>query len=671
MFTPPGQLTYFYIRAFSSQIHYNGKMRYYEVFVADSRYHSNAPLTYSSEEPLQIMNAVAVQLRQQTVTGFVISEVDKPDFSTKPIRALISKKPLPAHSLELARWLSEYYSTNLSEALRQFAPTKPTLRHKAQTIPEVPEESAQMELEAPLTKDQAAALKLIHESPSTTILLHGHTGTGKTRVYIELAKKTIKEGKSVILLTPEIALTSQLTAAVSQQLGLPVFLLHSQLTQASRKRIWLDILQSEQPVVIIGPRSALFSPVHNLGLVVLDEAHEPAYKQDQSPRYHAVRVASQLGLLTQAKVILGSATPNITDYYLAEKRNAVVGMKQRAIAGEDKTEFSVIDLKDRGNFTSSPHLSKQLIEAITDTLKAKKQVMVYLNRRGSARLILCNNCGWQLLCPNCDIPLVYHGDNHTVRCHICGHHAVPPSACPECKNPDIIYKSIGTKALTEEVNRLFPGLKIQRFDSDNTHGERLDQIYHQLLRGEIDILVGTQLLAKGLDLPRLGLVGIISAETSLSLPDYSSEERSFQLLYQVIGRVGRGHGKGRVILQSYEPNSIVVQAAIHRDWEKFYKYALDERQKFRFPPSSYLMQLTCRRATLKGVEQASLRLRKDLLAQKLSVEIIGPTPSFYARRGKYYYWQIVIKSKRRDHLLELAKIVPADWTVDLDPINLL
>jgi primosomal protein N' (replication factor Y) len=646
-------------------------MRFYEMYIADSRYHSNAPLTYSSEEPLRIMSVVTVQLRQRTVTGFVVAEVEKPSFNTKPIRALVSKKPLPAHSLELSKWLSGYYATNLSEALRQFAPSKPTLRHKLQTSQEIPQESSQLEFKAPLTKDQAQALKTIRENPSTTTLLHGHTGTGKTRVYVELAKKTIENGKSVILLTPEIALTSQLTLAVSKQIDSQVFVLHSQLTQSKRKQIWLSILESDRPVVIIGPRSALFSPVHNLGLIVLDEAHEPAYKQDQSPRYHAVRVASQLGLLTQAKVVLGSATPNITDYYLAEKRNAVVSMKQRAIAGEDKVEFSVIDLKDRSNFTTSPHLSRQLIDAATETLKAKKQIMIYLNRRGSARLILCNNCGWQLLCPNCDIPLVYHGDTHSVRCHICGHHALPPSACPECQNPDIIYKSIGTKALTEEVGRLFPGLKIQRFDSDNTSGERLDEIYHKLHRGEIDILVGTQLLAKGLDLPRLGLVGIITAETSLSLPDYSSEERAFQLLYQVIGRVGRGHSKGQVILQSYEPNSIVVQAAIHRDWDKFYKYAISERQKFRFPPFSYLMQLTCRRVTLKGVEQASVRLKKELLGKKLPVEIIGPSPSFYARRGKYYYWQIIIKSKTRGHLLDLAKDVPADWTINIDPINLL
>jgi primosomal protein N' (replication factor Y) len=412
--------------------------------------------------------------------------------------------------------------------------------------------------------------------------------------------------------------------------------------------------------------------VHNLGLVILDEAHEPAYKQDQSPRYLATRVASQLGLLTQAKVVLGTATPSVADYYLAEARQAIVKMTIMAIGEtKDKVECQVIDLKDRSNFTINPYLSKQLVDAISSTLSAKKQIMIYLNRRGSARLILCNVCGWQLICPNCDIPLVYHGDTHLTRCHICGYNQVPPSACPECQNPDIVYKSVGTKALTESIAKLFPNARLQRFDSDNISGEHLHEAYEKLQSGEIDILVGTQLLAKGLDLPHLGLVGIIAAESALALPDYSSEERAFQLLYQVIGRVGRGHGKGEVIVQSYDPKNIVVQSAINRDWDSFYKYVISERQKFRFPPFSYLMQLTCKRATLNGAEQASTRLKESLLAQGLPVEIIGPSPSFYARRGKYFYWQIIVKSKQRNHLTNLAKIVPPDWSINLDPIDLL
>jgi primosomal protein N' (replication factor Y) len=225
--------------------------------------------------------------------------------------------------------------------------------------------------------------------------------------------------------------------------------------------------------------------------------------------------------------------------------------------------------------------------------------------------------------------------------------------------------------LADIIAKLFPAAKIRRFDSDTPAGERINEAYAEVVSGGVDIIIGTQLLAKGLDLPQLGLVGIVSAETSLSLPDYTSEERTFQLLYQTVGRIGRGHASGKAVIQSYDPEGIIIRAATGRDYKMFYEYALLERRDFRFPPFSYLMRLKCRRATIKGAEQAAGRLKEELLAQGLPVEIIGPAPSFYARRGRYHYWQIIVKSKSRKYLLELAQIVPADWTVDLDPTDLL
>jgi primosomal protein N' (replication factor Y) len=413
-------------------------------------------------------------------------------------------------------------------------------------------------------------------------------------------------------------------------------------------------------------------PIASVGLIVLDEAHEPAYKQEQSPRYNALRAASQLGTLTGAKVVYGSATPNIADYYLAEQKQSIVEMNQTALGvkpGDVKTE--VIDMKDRQNFSSNNYLSDQLIESMKQALTAKKQVMIYLNRRGSARVILCNKCGWRYLCPNCDVSLVYHADEHLAKCHICGFSSPPPVQCPTCDNTDIIYKTIGTKALAEQVQKLFPDKRIERFDSDTAAGESINDVYGQLLSGDIDIMVGTQLLAKGLDLPRLGLVGIVSAESSLTLPDFTAEERTFQLLYQIIGRVGRGHAKGEVIVQTYEPNTFVIQTAITRDYKGFYQQILAERQAFRFPPFSYLLKLSIRRATIKGAQNASEKLKNELQAAALPVEVIGPTPAFYARRGRYFYYQLVVKSKDRSHLLELVKLVPADWQIDIDPYDLL
>ena len=654
---------------------YNGNMRYFEVFIADGSYRSDAPLIYASDDNLPVSSIVTVPLKNQHVTGFVLGEVQNPSFAVKDVKALLSKIPLPGHCVELANWIQAYYACSHSEALRQFAPSRPVIQRSSEVFtPEVMDEtkSLQQLLTSPLTKDQEKTLKSIRSNPSTTVLLHGDTSTGKTRVYIELAKRTLDAGKSVILLTPEISLTSQLSQVVHESISVPVFVFHSQLSVAERKKVWFAILEATGPLVVIGPRSALFSPVKSPGLVVIDEAHEPAYKQEQSPRYHAIRVASQLGFLTGAKVVLGTATPSITDYYLAQQHKSIVRIIQPAIKTPAKSVvYDTVDLRNRDNLSGKPQLSKQLIGAIKTTLSDKKQVMLYLNRRGSARVVMCANCGWQALCPNCDVPLVYHADEHAARCHICNFQKLPPSSCPICKNNDIIYKSIGTKALAESVAKLFPGYKIKRFDSDNKPDEQINRLYPSLRHGEIDILVGTQLLAKGLDLPKLGLVGILAAESSLSLPDYTAEERTFQLLYQAIGRVGRGHGSGRAVIQSYDPDNIAVKTAVARDWQAFYKYSLKHRQDFRFPPFSYLLKLTCRRSTLKGAQSAVNRVKIMLLSQALPVEIIGPTPSFYGRRARYYYWQLVIKGKQREHLLYLAKLVPNDWVVDLDPVNLL
>jgi primosomal protein N' (replication factor Y) len=647
-------------------------MRFYEVFIADARYRANSPLIYQSEEKFPLMTGVTVEVRKRLASGFVTREVDKPDFATKPIKALLSEVPLPPHCLELAQWLHRYYNSSLGEALRQFAPSRPVLRRRREEGSDsLSADGLQLEITAPLTEDQQETLTKITGHPGTTLLLHGETGTGKTRVYLELAKQTLASGRSAIILTPEIALTPQLALAAEQHLHSPTFVLHSQLSEARRKKIWLAILEAKEPVVVIGPRSALFSPIRSPGLIVVDEAHEPAYKQDQSPRYHASRVASQMGQIVKGRVILGTATPAVSDYHLAERHRAVVRMEKPAIDDRSlKTSYGVIDLKDRRNLTRNKYISDRLIDTVSTMLDAGKQVIIYLNRRGSARIILCDNCGWRLLCPNCDVPLVYHADSHLARCHICGFSTSPPGNCPECQNPDIIYKSIGTKALVDILVKLFPSARIRRFDSDNLAGERLNDVYKQVRDGKVDILVGTQLLAKGLDLPRLGLVGVIAAETTLSLPDFSAEERTFQLLYQIIGRVGRGHGSGEVVIQTYDPDSQIIQAAIKRDYKLFYGYVLAERQKFRFPPFSYLMQLTCRRTTLRGAQNAADRLKEELLAKKLPVEIIGPAPSFYARRGRYHYWQIVVKSKHRDYLLNLAEVVPADWSVNLDPMDL-
>ena len=648
-----------------------GAVKYYEVLVASKNYRGGN-LTYSFDGTLVSGNAVTVPLKSKTVTAFVVGMVKKPVFKFKPITELLSERPLPAYCLELAKWLSQYYACSMGEALSLLAPTKTTAKKQEDSAVLTRVSEQKIDLSEPLTKDQASAISKIGGSKNTTTLLHGETASGKTRVYLELASQTLKAGRSVILLTPEISLTSQLERATNQ-LASPVRTFHSQLRPGQRRKLWLNILESREPMVIIGPRSALFLPLPNLGLIVVDEAHEPAYKQEQSPRYRTARVASQLGQLAKAKVVLGTATPSIDDYYLASDKKAIVTMTQPAIRAISTkgSGVQIVDLKDRSQFSRSPYLSRELLKAASEALNAKRQVMIYLNRRGSARLILCKVCGWQLLCPNCDLPLVYHGDQHLVRCHSCGHKSAPPAFCSNCHNPDVIYTTAGTKAIHDELARHFPKAKIARFDSDNIRGQRLNELYDQLHSGKIEIIVGTQLLAKGLDLPKLQLVGVVTADTSLALPDFTSEERSFQLLYQVIGRVGRGHGHGRAIIQTYHPDSPIIIAAATKDWQKFYRHCIAERQNFRFPPFAYLLKLSCKRASSAGAAKSAENIKKQILQLGLAVQVIGPSPSFWSRRGHYHYWQLTVKSKDRQHLVDIARQVSGDWRIDLDPVGLL
>ncbi|HET9850222.1 MAG TPA: primosomal protein N' [Candidatus Saccharimonadales bacterium] len=645
-------------------------MYYHEVLIADSQYHSKAPLTYSFERKLPANSVVSVRLKNRLVTGFVTTHVSKPNFSVKPIQALLSGQPLPAHAFKLAEWLSDYYACELSAVLRQFAPSSLTTG-QLDELAELPAIQTDIDLDSPLTAEQKKAINFIDNYKGTTVLLHGETASGKTRVYLELVKTSLKRGKSSIILTPEIALTTQLERAAKQKIKADIYVLHSQLTPSSRRKIWFSILTANRPVLIIGPRSALFAPVADLGLVVVDEAHEPAYKQEQTPRYHAVRTASQLGIISGAKVILGTATPAISDYYLASQKSAIATMQGAAKTSQKNLPILVVDSRDKANFSRNSYISNKLIDEISTTLSLGKQSLIFYNRRGSARLILCHHCGWQDICPNCDVPLIYHGDLHKVQCHICGFKKNPPTVCPSCGRSDVIYRGIGTKTLAEIVQKLFPAARIARFDSDSPSGQRLNEIYDELAAGKIDILIGTQQVAKGLDLPNLARVGILGAETAFTLPDYTSEERAFQLLYQVAGRVGRGHGDGMVIVQAYTPDNPAIKQAINRDYLTFYNHMLRERKAYNWPPFCYLAKLVCRRASPAGAERAAISLKASLAAQGLPVQIIGPTPAFYARRGKYYYWQLVIKAKQRSHLTQLAKSVPAGWSIDLDPIDLL
>lgn len=649
-------------------------MFYYEVWIADGAYQANTALTYAHHAKLAVGMVVTVPLRNRSVTGFIARVVSEPSFTAKAIHTVVSETPLPMHSLPLAEWVADYWAANLGDVLKQFGPSQTMKRVNTTANDVVSSQASFADFDGTkLTRLQQDAIHKIRTCTQHTLLLHGVTGAGKTRVYLELAREQINTGKSVLLLTPEIALTTQLAQMSTKFLGVEPVVFHSNLSISTRKKLWLKLLQSDDAEVIIGPRSALFLPVHNLGLVVVDEAHEGAYKQEQVPRYNALRVASKLAALTGAKTILGSATPSVTDYFVANQKQAVVSMNKTARRTEDTMSVDIVDSRRRELFNTHPYISQPLLSALKTCLKEGRQSLLFLNRRGTARLIACEKCGWQLICPHCDIPLTYHGDTHMGMCHSCGYSSSPPTSCPDCGSNNVIYKGIGTKALELAIAKLFPQARIVRFDSDNTAEDRLEKRYDEIASGAIDIIIGTQLVAKGLDLPKLGLVGVIVADSGLWMPDYTADERTFQLLSQVIGRVGRGHGSSTVVVQTYQPESPLIVAAINRDWDTFYEAIITERQTYRFPPFSYLLKLVCRRKTEAGAQKAASQFYAQLIAQTQThkVEVIGPMPSFREKRGQYYYWQIVCKSKNRQALQAIAQKLPNNWSADLDPSTLL
>lgn len=645
------------------------KTFYYHIWVRSVQFRGDKPLTYKHTTLLARGALVIVPLREQSIIGIVSEEVSRPAFTTKSVLSVLDVPNIPDTLLKLGSWLHAFYPAPLGVITTLLVPRIITTRaDRAKTTSLADKERI---TEPPLTADQLDALQRIQEP--NTYLLHGRTGSGKTRIYTDLSARTIATGRSVMVLSPEIGLTSQLAINFKRIFGDQVVVIHSRLSAKERQQAWLHILGAETPLIVIGPRSVLFTPTQNLGLIIVDEFHDQAYKSEQAPYYQGVRVASQLRELHRAMLILGSATPPVADYHLAkEKKKPVIRLKNLAQAENHARKVTLVDLKDRDQFVRSPHLSLPLIESISLSLARGEQSLLYLNRRGTARVVLCQRCGWQAACSNCDTPLVYHADTHTLRCHICGRVYPTTTNCPDCKNPSVTFRSFGTKAIVEEVKHLFPEARTVRFDTDNLKADRLEAHYEDIVAGDLDILIGTQMLTKGLDLPRLSTLGVILADSSLFIPDYTAHERMYQLITQVIGRIGRGHVKSHAIIQTYQPNSELLRAAAYDEWDIFYQSEIEERKKYLFPPFCHLLKLTCARASSLSAEKAAQQLKKELQGRIPTVQIEGPAPSFHEKSQGKYTWQLTIKSGMRSSLLQVVDALPASgWTYDLDPTTLL
>lgn len=645
-------------------------MRYYEVAPTKIIRANANVFTYSSEASLAYGSFVMIPIGKQILLGVVIKEVAKPNYATKDISEILNIPTLPTALVKTAEWMSEYYHTHLATVLQTILPRGLTKNRRLKQRERATHERDRTHFL--LNKNQQKALDALAEMGPGTALLHGVTGSGKTTVYIEYAKKMLAQGKSVIVLVPEIALTSQLVAEFQHHFP-DIVLTHSKQTEAERHIAWLSVANATLPQVIIGPRSALFLPLKSVGAIIIDEAHEPSYKQDQSPRYSALRVAGVLAKLHSGIAIQGSATPLISEYFLAkENGRPIIELPERARPDALPPEVTLIDMTKRSSFVRHRFLSDELLSRIQASLEANEQVLVFHNRRGSASTTLCENCGWSATCPRCFIPLTLHGDAHELRCHICAHAEKVPTSCPVCHETDIIHKGIGTKLIESEIRRLFPNKKIMRFDGDSSSADSIENQYQSLYNGEAEVIIGTQVVAKGLDLPNLSTVGIIQADAGLALPDFSSSERTFQLLAQVIGRVGRSSRPTNVVIQSYQPTNSAVQFGIAQDYEAFYKETLTTRKLSNFPPFTYLLKLTCAYKTEAAAIRNSKALAAQIRASYPDVSVLGPTPAFYERQRDTYRWQITVKSPKRARLLSVINDIPAQhWQYDIDPASLL
>lgn len=643
-------------------------MHYFEVAPARYTGMSHEAFTYHFPEPLCPGRLVVVPFGKKQLTGVVMSSVSKPKFETKSITQILDMPALPSYQVELAIWMSEYYASSLGQVWQTFLPAGLTTKRRTDKAAAAGFKLPKTEIT--LLPEQLKVIRDITASPHTSHLLQGITGSGKTRVYIELIRATLKAGKSGIVLIPEIALTPQSVAMFETEFKDQILLTHSALTPAQRHKVWLKALTAESPKVVIGPRSALFMPLPSLGLIVVDESHEPAYKQEQHPRYHASSTAAKLAQLNGAKLVIGSATPSLNDLYLAQAGKLKIHYLTRKVFSDQPAQIEVVDMRHKDLLSASSLISRPLLDALKLALSRGEQSLLFLNRRGTASSLLCNSCGWVALCPRCDLPLTFHADHMRLLCHHCNAHQNPPAICPACGGSELRYVGSGTKRITAEVAKLIPEAKLARIDKDSADPSQLEALYGDLHQGKIDIIIGTQMVAKGWDLPRLSTVGVVSADTMLYVPDFTASERTFSLLHQVAGRAGRRQKSGIVIIQTHTPEHPTIRAAARDDYEQFAQGELKMRKLLAYPPYVYLLKLTCSYKSREAARSASEKMAQQLKGNS-QVQVVGPAPGFYEQQAGNFHWQLILKCKNRLPLVLIAREIKAPWTADLDPINIL
>jgi primosomal protein N' (replication factor Y) len=533
-----------------------------------------------------------------------------------------------------------------------------------------------------LTRAQKSAFEAIKsslaEGKTKTFLLHGVTGSGKTEVYLQALAETVKLGKKTIVLVPEIALTPQTIERFAARFPQRVAVLHSKLSLGEQFDEWQRI-RNGQFDVVIGSRSATFAPQPELGLIVIDEEQEWTYKQqDKAPRYHARDAALKLASLSGATVVLGSATPDVESFYRAQRGDyQLLQLPERVTPydGSALPRVEVVDLREELKAGNQSLFSRSLFQAISQAIANKEQVILFLNRRGAASFIQCRSCGFVMRCKRCDVPLSYHLTEDKLVCHQCNYRIEVPESCPRCQRRRMKFLGIGTQRLEQEVGYTFPQARLLRWDSDVTKGRYShDEILTKFRSHQADVLIGTQMVAKGLDLPLVTLVGVVSADTALNLPDFRGGERTFQLLCQVAGRAGRGVRGGKVIIQTYAPEHYAIRAAAEHDYASFYEQEIDYRRQLHNPPFTQLAGLTYSHSNDALCQREAERMKRfldqEIASQGIAgIELIGPAPAFIHRLRGRFRWQLILRGAELSAFLSPLPLPPG-WTVDIDPMGL-
>lgn len=571
-------------------------MQYINVVIENKAEETDMFYTYLAPDEVQVGSKVTASfgVRKKDVDGYcvetdVVTEYDKSKI--KEITSYDPKRSLNQEMIDTALWMKKRYGVKYFDALRLFTvdgKREPKEKKELSDIGNNPHFQ--------LTDEQEQAssriIQSIEDSDSKTFLIKGVTNSGKTEVYMRAVERCLEMGKTSIILLPEIALAAQVEERFKKRYGEKlVATLHSKLRTSKKLEEWLRIRRGEAKIVV-GARTSVFAPLENIGLIVIDEEHESTYKSDHNPKYETVDVAYKRAKTSGATLVLGSATPSIVSYSRA-KQGVYELLEMNNRVGKSKMpEIELVDMRGEARTGNFGIISRKLGEEISHTLKNREQVILFLNRRGFSTQIMCPDCGYRMTCVDCDITLTYHKSNNAAVCHYCGRKYPLPKVCPDCGSKFIKYVGAGTEQVEEKIAEFWPRATVDRFDIDTATSEgAIKKTIKKFQKGETDILVGTQILAKGLDFKNVGLVGIINADISLNIPDYRSSERTYQLITQVSGRAGRSSGKSKVIIQTYEPDSDVIIDASKGDYESFYEGELMHRNIMNYPPFSDIISV--------------------------------------------------------------------------------